>query len=168
MEEIQWISYQCPSTPSQFYRKDTTIWPEFKIMTREQRAAVGLSAPPPVHGANKVINPNLKPETQAARSARLSGTSQIRQNETTARSGQTTPMLSSPGLDLAGNSRNSSHKDTSSIPVINQNQTQESRVPDPPNVPALINRPNLPTTQLGPMPLMDVPSQQIVRSEKRP
>ena len=40
---------------------------EFKIMTRDQRAAAGLSAPPPVHGENKVVNPSLKPETQAAR-----------------------------------------------------------------------------------------------------
>ena len=35
---------------------------EFKVMTREQRAPAGLSAPPPVHGTNKAIDPNLKPE----------------------------------------------------------------------------------------------------------
>ena len=36
---------------------------EFKVMTREQRAAAGLSAPSPVHGTNKAIDPisNLKP-----------------------------------------------------------------------------------------------------------
>ena len=40
---------------------------EFQIMTREQRAAAGMSAPAPVHGADKGVNPNLGPETQAAR-----------------------------------------------------------------------------------------------------
>ena len=139
---------------------------EFKMMTREQRAAAGLSAPPPVHGANKTIDPNLKPETQAARSARPTSTSQIRENESTARSGPVTPMLRSSGSDLAGNSRNRSQKDISSAPVINQNHIPGTRVPDPPNVSALINRPNLPIAQLGPMPLINVPSQQIVRAEK--
>ena len=133
---------------------------EFKIMTREQRAAAGLSAPPQVHGANKVINPNLKPETQTARSARPSSTSQIRENESAARSGPETPMLSSSGSDLAGNSRHRSQRDTSSTPVINQNHIPGTRIPDLPNVLALINSPNLPIAQLGPMPLINVPSQQ--------
>ena len=112
---------------------------EFKIMTREQRAAAGLSAPPPVHGTNKAINPNLKPETQAARSARSSGTPQIRENDAIARSDPVTPMLSSSGPDLAGNPRNKSQNDTSSVPVINQNLVSRTRVSNPSNVPALTN-----------------------------
>ena len=131
-------------------------------MTREQRAAARLSAPPPVHGTNKSIDPNLKPETQAARSA---STSQIGEKESTARSGPVTPMLSSSGSDLAGNSRHRSQKEISSAPVINQNHIPGTRVSDPPNVPALINRTNLPIAQLGPMPLINVPSQSIVRAE---
>ena len=39
---------------------------ELKVMTRVQRAAPGIAAPPPVHGANKGVDPNLKPEKQAA------------------------------------------------------------------------------------------------------
>ena len=35
-------------------------------MTRVQRAAAGIAAPPPVHGADKGVDPNLKPEKQAA------------------------------------------------------------------------------------------------------
>ena len=31
---------------------------EYKIMTRMQRAAAGMSAPPPVYGANKAVNQN--------------------------------------------------------------------------------------------------------------
>ena len=34
-------------------------------MTRNQRVTAGMSAPPPVHGANKAVNPNLKPERHA-------------------------------------------------------------------------------------------------------
>ena len=39
---------------------------ELKVMTRVQRAAAGIAVPPPVHGANKGVDPNLKPEKQAA------------------------------------------------------------------------------------------------------
>ena len=38
---------------------------EYKIMTRMQRVAAGISAPPPVYGANKAVNPKLKPEKHA-------------------------------------------------------------------------------------------------------
>ena len=145
---------------------------EFKIMTRDQRAAADLSAPPPVHGANKAINPNLKPETQAARSARSSGTPQIRETETTARPDPVTPMLTSSGPSIVA-PRNTTienlskrlHKDTSSAPVINQDLTQRTRIPDPHNVPAL-PRSNLPIAQLGPMPLINAPSQQISRPDR--
>ena len=49
---------------------------EFKVMTRVQRAAAGISATPPVHGTQKRVDPNLKPETQAARSRRDAATGQ--------------------------------------------------------------------------------------------
>ena len=75
-------------------------------------------------------------------------------------------MLSSSGADLAEDSRNRSQKNTSSAPVINQNHIPGTRIPDPPNVPALINRPDLPIAQLVPIPLINAPSQQIMRAEK--
>ena len=139
---------------------------EFQVMTREQRAAAGLSAPPPVHGANKPINPNLKPETQAARSARAPSAPQIRNNESAARSDPATPMLSSSGSDLPEKSRSRSQRNTDSPQVINQNYIPGTRIPDPSNVPALINRPDMPIAQLGPMPMINAPSQQIMRTEK--
>ena len=46
---------------------------EFKIMTRVQRAAAGIAAQPPVHGANKGVNPSLKPEKQAAGVIKVTG-----------------------------------------------------------------------------------------------
>ena len=75
-------------------------------------------------------------------------------------------MLTSPAPDPAGNPRNRSQDDTSSAPVISQSLVQGTRVCDPPNVPALNTRSDMPIAQLGPMPLMNVPSQLIVRSEK--
>ena len=75
-------------------------------------------------------------------------------------------MLPSSGPDLAGNSRNNSQDNTNSAPVINQNLVSRTRVSDPSNVPALTGRSNMPIAQLGPMPLISVPSQQIVRSQE--
>ena len=140
---------------------------EFKIMTSVQRAAAGIAAPPPVHGANKGVNPNLKPERQAARSLKSQVPIQTRTSgENDVTSSFQTPMLTSPGPDLAGNPRSRLHNDTSSAPVINQNLAQGARVSDLPNVPALTTRSDMHIAQLGPMPLMNVPSQQIVRSGK--
>ena len=45
----------------------TYIADSYLIVTRSQRAKAGLPAPPPVHGAKKGVNPNLKLETQAKR-----------------------------------------------------------------------------------------------------
>ena len=77
-------------------------------------------------------------------------------------------MSTSPGPDPAGNPRNKSQNDISSAPLINQNLVQGTRISDPHNVPAITSRSDMPITQLGPMPLMNVPSQQIVRCRKRP
>ena len=75
-------------------------------------------------------------------------------------------MLTSPRPDPAGNPRNKSQNDISSAPLINQNLVQGTRISDPHNVPALTSRSDMPMTQLGSMPLINVPSQQIVRSKK--
>ena len=143
-----------------------TMMAELKIMTRVQRAAAGIAAPPLVHGANKGVDPNLKPEKQAAgSSSRSQAPIQTRGLDDVTSNSQTT-MLTSPGPDPAGNPRNRSQNENSSAPVINQNLVQGTRVYDPPNVPTLTNRSDIPIAQLCPMPLMNVPSQQIVRSEK--
>ena len=130
---------------------------ELKVMTRVQRAAAGIAAPPPVHGANKGVDPNLKPEKQVAGStsrsqAPIQTTRQV--DDVTATS--STPMLISPGPDPAGNPINRSQNDISSTPLINQNLAQGTRIPDPVNVPALTSRSDMPIAQLGPMPLMNV------------
>ena len=141
---------------------------DYKIMTRVQRTAAGLAAPPPVHGTNKGVNPNLEPEKQAAGSTpRSQATIQnTTRGADDATSSSQTPMLQSPGPDPAGNPRVRSNRDLNSAPVINQKMVQGTRVYDPPNVPALTSRSDIPIAQLGPMPLMNVPSQQIVRSDK--
>ena len=141
---------------------------ELKVMTRVQRAAAGIAAPPPVHGANKGVDPNLKPEKQATGSTSRSQApiqSTTRQAEDVT-SSSSTPMLTSPRPDPVGNPRNKSQNDLSSAPLINQNLVQGTRISDPHNVPALNSRSDMPIAQLGPMPLMNVPSQQIVSAEK--
>ena len=143
-----------------------TMMAELKIMTRVQRAAAGIAAPPPVHGTNKGVDPSLKPEKQAAGSSSRSQAPIQTRGLDDVTSNSQTPMLTSPGPDPAGNPRNRSQNENSSAPVINQNLVQGTRVYDPPNVPAPTNRSDIPIAQLGPMPLMNVPSQQIVRSEK--
>ena len=143
-----------------------TMMVELKIMTRVQRAAAGIAAPPPVHGANKGVDPSLKPEKPAAGSSSRSQAHIQKRGLDDVTSNSQTPMLTSPGPDPAGNSRNRSQNESSSAPVINQNLVQGTRVFDPPNVPALTTRSDIPISQLGPMPLMNVPSQQIVRAEK--
>ena len=77
-----------------------------------------------------------------------------------------TPMLTSPRPGPAGNPRNKSQNDISSAPLINQNLVPETRISDPPNVPAHTSRSDMPMAQLGPMPLKNVPTQQTVSAEK--
>ena len=141
---------------------------ELKVMTRVQRAAAGIAAPPPIHGANKGVDPHVKPEKQAAGSTSRSQapiqTTTRQVDDVT--SSLPTPMLTSPGPDPAGNPKNRSQNDISSAPLINQNMAHGTRIPDPINVPTLTSRPDMPMAQLGPMPLMNVPLQQSVRSEK--
>ena len=103
---------------------------ELKVMTRVQRAAAGIAAPPPVHGANKGVDPNLKPEKQAAGSTSRSQApiqTTTRQVEDVT-SSSSTPMLTSPRPDPAGNPRNKSQNDISSAPLINQNLVQGTRI----------------------------------------
>ena len=110
----------------------------------------------------------LKPEKQAAgSSSRSQAHIQTRTREVDeVTSSSQPPMLTSPGPDPAGNSTNKPQNKNISAPVINQNLVQGTRVYDPPNVPVLTTRSDIPIAQLGPMPLMNVPSQQIVRAEK--
>ena len=81
---------------------------ELKIMTRVQRAAAGIAAPPPVHGANKGVDPSLKPEKQAAGSSPRSQAPIQTRGLDDVTSNSQTPMLTSPGPDPAGNPRNRS------------------------------------------------------------
>ena len=87
------------------------------IMTRSQRIAAGITTLP-VHGADKAVNPNLKPETQAHRE-RLQNNSQnleIPERET-----------ETPGQGQGARSRaddspetgNSTHTDPSSPNLVN-------------------------------------------------
>ena len=84
------------------------------------------------------VDPNLKPEKQAAGSTSRSQApiqSTTRQVDNTT-SISSTPMLTSPGPDPAGNPRNRSQNDISSAPLINQNLVQGTRISDPHYVPA--------------------------------
>ena len=78
---------------------------ELKVMTRVQRAATGIAAPPPVHGANKGVDPSLKPEKQAAGSSSRSKAPIQTRGLDDVTSNSQTPMLTSPGPDPAGNPR---------------------------------------------------------------
>ena len=119
---------------------------ELGVMTRVQRAAAGIAAPPPVHGANKGVDPNLKPEKQAAGSTSRSQapTESTTRQADDVTSSSSTPMLTSPGPDPAGNPRNKSQNNISSAPLINQNLVQGTRISDPHNVPALTSRSDMP------------------------
>ena len=77
-------------------------------------------------------------------------------------------MLTSPGPDPAGNSRNRSQNESSSAPVINQNLVQGTRVYDPPNVPALTTRSDIPISQLGPHAFDECSFTTNCQSRKRP
>ena len=105
-----------------------------------------------MHGANKGVDLDLKPEKQAAGSTSRSQApiqSTPRQvDEVT--SSSSTPMLTSPRPDPTGNPRNKSQNDIISAPLINQNLVQGTRISDPHNVPALISRSDKPIAQLGP------------------
>ena len=75
-----------------------TMMAELKIMTRVQRAAAGIAAPPPVHGTNKGVDPSLKPEKQAAGSSSRSQAHIQTRGLDDVTSNSQTPIL--PHLDL--------------------------------------------------------------------
>ena len=88
---------------------------EYKIMTRMQRAAAGMSAPPPVHGANKAVNPKLKPEKHAVTSTgqlALPAPTIATQRENV-RSSPQTPILTPPESDPSALNNKTSTLDTS-------------------------------------------------------
>ena len=105
-----------------------TMMAELKIMTRVQRAAAGIAAPTPVHGANKGVDPGLKPEKQLAGSSPRSQAPIQTRGLDDVTSNSQTPMLTSPGPDPAGNPRNRSQNENSSAPIIDQNLVQGTRV----------------------------------------
>ena len=138
---------------------------DFKVMTREQRAAAGLNAPPPVHGAQKLVDPNLKPETQAARSRKEATINQP--NQVHSRSDHPTPILvPSRSETNQGNSRSKVNHDATTPPVNNQVRKNESSIPDPSN--KVVERPTtrsiLTPELLGPLPLL-TPNTRSVRTE---
>ena len=141
---------------------------DFKVMTREQRAAAGLNAPPPVYGAQKAVDPNLKPETQAARSRKDTAINQP--NQVQSRSDPPTPMLvPSRSENNQGNSRSKVNHDAIMPPASNQVRRKESSIPDPDN--KVVARPTtrsiLTPELLGPLPLL-TPTTRSVRTEDDP
>ena len=65
MEEILWTLVPVAFNGMSIIQDRNNHLEEYQIMTRNQRVTAGMSAPPPVHGANKAVNPNLKPERHA-------------------------------------------------------------------------------------------------------
>ena len=108
---------------------------EYKIMTRMQRVAAGMSAPPPVHGANKAVNPKFKPEKHAVTSTGQLAlpTPIIATQRENVRFSPQNPILTPPGPDPSAlNNRTSKRwQGTISTPINNQDLTQRSRISDP-------------------------------------
>ena len=147
---------------------------EYKIMTRMQRVAAGMLAPPRVHGANKAVNPKLKPEKHAVTSTGQLAlpTPTIAAQREKVRFSPQNPILTPPGLDPSAldnktstlDTRKRLQKGTISTPIYNQDLTQKSRISDPvPKTLALTSRENMPSGPLGPMPLINAPSQELIK-----
>ena len=151
----------------------------FFIMTRSQRMAAGIPALP-VHGAEKAVNPNLKPETQAHRE-RLQNKSQIQENlgrerETETQDSSPTPMLtSSPGRDPRNTlvQQNGKSPDTTRPNLENHttrsNKTKATRSKTPDKSLVASRDDNDPDPSkfdgpLGPLPLVPLPSSAVTRT----
>ena len=134
---------------------------EFKVMTIEQRAAAGISAPPPVHGAQKGVDPNLKPETQAARSKEQAAGNQIQPRDT-----HPPPMLEQPRSgNNQQNTRNEVKDDAIPPPATNQVRRNQDTIPDPNKQVAVRPTRSLLTPELlGPLPLL-TPNARSQRTE---
>ena len=148
---------------------------EYQIMTRNQRVTAGMSAPPPVHGANKAVNPNLKPERHA-----LTPSGQLvlqGQNSLSKKTSDTTrpltPMLTPSGkAQVAINNKTTTEnrsqiaqKECLTQPINKDSLTQRDTDKDSnPKTLALTPRVNMPLGQLGPMPLVNVPSQEVIKA----
>ena len=148
---------------------------EYQIMTRNQRVTAGMSAPPPVHGANKAVNANLKPERHA-----LTPSGQLAlqgQNPLSKKTSDTTrsmtPMLTPSGKAQAVINHKTTTESRSQIaqkecltqPINKDSLTQRNADKDSnPKTLALTPRINMPLGQLGPMPLVNVPSQEVIKA----
>ena len=148
---------------------------EYQIMTRNQRVTAGMSAPPPVHGANKAVNPNLKPERHA-----LTPSGQLvlqGQNSLSKKTSDTTrpltPMLTPSGkVQVAINNKTTTEnrsqiaqKECLTQPINKDSLTQRNTDKDSNHKTlALTPRVNMPLGQLGPMPLVNVPSQEVIKA----
>ena len=94
-----------------------------------------------MHGANKAVNPNLKPEKHAITSTGQLAlpTPTITTQRENVRSSPQTPILTPPGFDPSALNNKTSTLDTSkrlqkgtiSTPINNQDLTQRSRISDP-------------------------------------
>ena len=142
---------------------------EYKIMTRMQRVAAGMSAPPPVHGANKAVNPKLKPEKHAVTSTGqlVLPTPTIAIERENIRDCPQNPIITPSGPDPSALNNKTSQRlqGTISTPINNQDLTQRSRITDPvPKTFALTPRANMPSAPLWPIPLINAPSQELLKS----
>ena len=148
---------------------------EYQIMTRNQRVTAGMSAPPPVHGANKAVNPNLKPErhalTPSGQLALQGQNSPSKKTSDTTRS--LTPMLTPSGKAQAVINHKTTIESRSQIaqkecltqPINKDGLTQRNTDKDSNHeTVALTPRVNMPLGQLGPMPLVNVPSQEVIKA----
>ena len=142
---------------------------EYQIMTRNQRVTAGMSAPPPVHGANKAVNPNLKPERHALTPSGQNSLSK-KTSDTTR---PLTPMLTPSGkAQVAINNKTTTEnrsqiaqKECLTQPINKDSLTQRHTDKDSnPKTLALTPRVNMPLGQLGPMPLVNVPSQEVIKA----
>ena len=122
-----------------------------------------------MHGANKTVNPKLKPEKHAVTSTGqlvLPTPTIATEKEKVGYSPQN-PILTPPGPDPSALNNKTSQRlqGTISTPINNQDLTQRSRITDPvPKTFALTPRANMPSGPLWPMPLINAPSQELLKS----
>ena len=99
----------------------------FRVMTRSQSIAAGIPALP-VHGADKAVNPNLKPETQAHREG-LQNSQISPENKQRAQSAQS-PMLTSGESHIQRNAIAPHSRNPSGIAKSSPNMEVTSQLQD--------------------------------------
>ena len=110
---------------------------EYSVMTRARSASSGVHVPP-VHGAVKAVNPNLKPETQAKRAAAATTPKRVHFQ---------TPVIKTPLSNVRGTSEvHSSVKDRVNTPILKTPSSVVSK-PQSQSLTPQFNTPNLPYQQ---------------------